>query len=476
MRRCYGMDPDEKTKLHEQFINQLDLQNPEVWAKMILDDGEREDDISEGDIILFSLVNRKMMEVDEEFYKTVEKKLPYKKYYVPYVYGFMVKVDKDNKKAIRELSKFSDKYLHCELVLNDSTATNLIPSEEYSLCGFTFFSASPFIYKNRTLKVLTEDENFDANINNYRYKNKSDLKNVVKRCALSARAIQEYIPSSELKGNIKVYNVGQAACSYLVSHSHRIMLDIGVDKRFLYQQAANEKAPEVIRNNYQSIQKCQPEVVILSHWDTDHILGVCLLNKKISALWIAPDISERTGNIPVGTIRLYYYLCNKNKLLSVLGRDKGQCFYSNNCLAIYKGPSKGRNKNNNHGLIVVFGSSTCNAEKIIFPGDCEYSAWPDKLKINQNFYSVLIVPHHGAKMVLEDSTMGQQDFRKRTAIFSYGLGNQYGHPSGEHVLKLKNRYGYDVFGTAEYNYIEILINLQDDIKFLVIPHPRTTLE
>ena len=470
------MDPDKKTRLHEKFIEQLDLQNSEVWAKIILDDDESAHDISEGDVILFSLINRKMLEVDKEFYKAVVEGQPYEKYYVPYVYGFMVKVNKRNQKDIRKLSKFSDKYIKCKLVDNKYSYENSLANDDQSLRGFTFFAASPFIYDSKKLLISsTDDYEFFDEINDWESKDKERYVDILRiMTILNINKLNQYIPSSNLRGSIKVYNVGQAACNYLVSHSHKIMLDIGVDKNFLYKQAANEKAPEAVKNNYQSIQRCQPEVVILSHWDADHILGVCLFDREPPKLWIAPDIFERK-NISVGTARLYYYLCYQHRLLSVSKEHNGQCFYNSDYLSMYKGKSKG-NKNNNHGIIVVFGNNIYNAEKVIFPGDCEYTAWPDEIKIDQNFYSVLIVPHHGAKMALKDSTMGQQDFRKRTAIFSYGVGNQYGHPSGEHVLKLKNRYGYEVLGTAEYNYIEILLNPQDDIKFLVIPHPRTTME
>jgi len=86
---------DKNREEHDKFIKKLHLEDQKVWAKMIFDD-KVDNEPSVGDIILFSLVNRAMIEVDERFYKDVLNKADEISYYTPYIYGFMAKVDANN--------------------------------------------------------------------------------------------------------------------------------------------------------------------------------------------------------------------------------------------------------------------------------------------------------------------------------------------------------------------------------------------
>ena len=79
------------------------------------------------------------------------------------------------------------------------------------------------------------------------------------------------------------------------------MFDIGVDKKWLYEDGTSENAPSVIKKNYNDICKCSPKVMFLSHWDADHIIGVSLLRNGFPNLWVAPDILERE-TIPMGGV------------------------------------------------------------------------------------------------------------------------------------------------------------------------------
>lgn len=462
------MEDDKKKR---KFLERLDRKNPHVIARIILD--EEEPEFKEGNIILLSLVNQEMLETDIEFHEEMKKgNKDY--YYIPYVYGFMVEVSGENKRTLEYLREFSNSYISCKLVDTDSVSDNLKSTTVHWLDGFTFFSASPFIYTRQTLLISEINENPELmnGLNSEAERFIEELRNIPLYGDTSR--LGEYMPSSNAAGKIKVFNVGQASCSYLKSKTHRIMLDIGVDKTWLYKQAAKKDAPVVISQNYNHIHQCKPKAVILSHWDTDHILGVCLLDKEFPELWVAPDIFERGENIPLGTARLFCYLHHTKRLLSVPKCYNNNVFFDDptSSLSIYKGNAEKRNIRNNHGLIVLVGNKD---EKIIFPGDCEYEAWPRSLDIAENIYPVLIAPHHGAKMPLKDSVAALQLDKRKTAIFSYGENNQYGHPSGEHVLRLANRYGYDVLGTAEHRCIEIVFNLHADIKFQVIPHPREVL-
>ena len=458
---------DKNREEHNQFIKKLHLENQKVWAKMIFDD-KVDNEPSVGDIILFSLVNKAMIEVDERFYKDVLNKSDEISYYTPYIYGFMVKVDANNKEIIKKIIKENRQqmqkgYLPCKLMPLNSG----FDSSAKTLRGISFFSSSPFIYKGRTLVFLNGD-NEDIPEELLDCQAKETMKRIRNQSQIEANRLNEYLPSRRSKGTIKIYNVGQAECSYFTSNSYKIMFDIGVDKKWLYEDGTSENAPSVIKKNYNDICKCSPKVMFLSHWDADHIIGVSLLRDGFPNLWVAPDILERE-TIPMGTARLHNYLCYKKQLLTVLRECNGRRFYCSDFLSIYKGNPNREDANNNHGIIVVIGGNDYMNERIIFPGDCEYEAWPENLDITRNPYEVLIVPHHGAAMALGNPSLGSLSCEKKFAIFSYGKGNQYGHPSGEHVLKLRNIYNYEVVGVAEYQYIQITINSDAHIKSIIFP-------
>lgn len=94
----------------------------------------------------------------------------------------------------------------------------------------------------------------------------------------------------------------------------------------------------------------------------------------------------------------------------------------------------------------------------IFPGDCEYSMWPDDiwkyLQCNHN----LIVPHHCGAMAME--MLESNSFNQRTAVISVGK-NTYGHPNAEHKFNLQ-QLGYDVIETKNKKWIDIL---PEGVKF-----------
>lgn len=461
------MIPSKEQEEHEAFIEKLNLDDQNVWARIILDDDDVDYKISNGDIILFSLINKEMIKMDKRFYETILEEQEVTFYYRPYVYGFMVKVNEYNKKIIEKIKKkYSRAYFHCTLSNSDGRYCC-----EHAIDGISFFSASPFRYKNKTLEFDENEDILEMYLDSW---NKEKIKEIQKRYGnLDKNRLDDYLPSHKYNGKIKIYNVGQAACSYFISNSYRIMFDIGIDKEWLYDNSQNckEETPAIIKKNYMSICRCSPKLVFLSHWDMDHILGVCLLRNRFPDLWVAPDVSERT-NIYAGNTRLYAYLCYKHKLLIVTKEDNGKLFYSNNLLSIYKGTMKGKNKNNNHGIIVVIGGNDYMNERIIFPGDCEYAAWPEILDITQNSYEVLIVPHHGAKMTLGNHSLDNQSSEKKFAIFSYGEDNQYGHPNDGHVFKLNNIYNYEIVRVAEYQYIQIIINSDAYVKSIVLPYQK----
>lgn len=218
-------------------------------------------------------------------------------------------------------------YWHCKLTAQDIKSGD-------ALRGMSFFSASPFIYKRRTLVFSNpDDQNIPKELLDCQIK--ENIKNIRDQSNIEAEKLNEYLPSAESKGILKVYNVGQAECSYFTSGLHKIMFDIGIDKEWLYANGAGENCSAAVKKNHADICKCNPKVMFLSHWDADHIIGVSLLHNGFPNLWVAPDILERKS-IPIGIARLHNYLCYKKQLLTISNEYNGKLFFQSDFLSITK--------------------------------------------------------------------------------------------------------------------------------------------
>lgn len=248
--------------------------------------------------------------------------------------------------------------------------------------------------------------------------------------------------------DLTVYNVGQGNMVYISdrNNKYRILFDVGVEKSKIFNSHVEKY-----------LKKMKPSMIILSHWDLDHILAVKFIkDENWPRIWITSDIIERKGDIILSAHRLAMYLSKNNMLYMVSGNYDGKIVFELKNLRIYKGnaDADGAGKeendyNNNHGLILTIKSGSCNA---VLPGDCEYMAWPESISLIKNEYDILLVPHHGALCNLKDSEYSN-DYM--LGIISYGSGNVHKHPSGEMMLKLSNKYNCDIIGTEGKKYIRI---------------------
>lgn len=75
------------------------------------------------------------------------------------------------------------------------------------------------------------------------------------------------------KIHVKIYNVRQANCIYLCfGRKHRVLFDVGVPKR--PKSTSLDRKEKNVQNSMVAIGRMMPCMVILSHWDIDHIKGV----------------------------------------------------------------------------------------------------------------------------------------------------------------------------------------------------------
>lgn len=263
---------------------------------------------------------------------------------------------------------------------------------------------------------------------------------------------------------IKIYNVGQAACNYIyLDNNKKVMFDVG------YSYRKEDYENTFINNNKFIFKHCKPDLIILSHWDLDHIMGVAYSkNSLFQVNWIAPSMLQLPeGQYSVSAARLAKYLCWKRKLYIIDEDLNGQDVFNSSSFQIWKGKGhgntnklrrngrivsingieiKGLNKANNVGLILKL---TKNNNDMLLPGDCEYQMLPSLLYNHRIRYDNIIVPHHASNMpLLRPRRRSKIKGLKDKAFISAGH-NSYSpkHPWIEHIKFLK-RIKYNVYQTS----------------------------
>ena len=440
----------KKQEQHKIFVNKLHIDNSLVYAKINYSDN--------GEVII-SLINEYMLDVDIDYFKDTKNSKD--DYYLPYVYEFLV----DDLKEIKKIDKLikNDKYIQDNWIqakFIKKYDTKLINKDEY-VYGTKIFSASPFQIERYVLVFLKEemminksiedkikliDELWDTFYQKVMLHNVEDVKD-------------KYADIIDKKyDSLTVYNVGQGNFVYLHANNnyYKVAFDVGIDIKC---------------NNYNdNIEKLLPDAIILSHWDLDHILGIKLLKDNVMSIsWLAPDIKELEGKSSLSARRLAAYLAKNEKLCMISKDFNNKNVFKGKYNELYKGSGTGKYStiNNNHGLLLKL---CMNGFDVILPGDCEYSAWPQKISFFKNKYDVMVLPHHGGSMLKKIN----KDVKPyMLGIVSYGEGNNYKHPSGDMLLFLKDYYNCDVIGTVkckyikvkfENNYIKVVTLLNDNKK------------
>lgn len=243
------------------------------------------------------------------------------------------------------------------------------------------------------------------------------------------------------------HNVGQGSCNTLrFDRDFRMFFDIGISKYTRKDRLYYKYQMAFSRFNYKKYK-----VVILSHWDVDHYLGLCqdTTGEILKKTWIVPEDGMGT-NIN----RIAYIIDTYGKLVRISNSLSG-FIYSCGNFQLYKG--NGSNKND-AGLILAIDSPKA---KLIAMGDASYSHAPFLNPIYP-YLDYLIVPHHGADMgtripFLPTVPLGGADYKPypSEAIISVGYNPKtYNHPRAVTISALAgNQFQItrtDVYGTRRF--------------------------
>lgn len=473
------------TKFGEKMFCSVWPQNNEekiVYGKII--EGE------EGEIEQISILSKDMIEMDNDFFarNSTQDVDEYHPYFCEFIIDHKIKMDKE---IVKMLKKNVGKWLKIYILTEDNTGL-----KHDSIHGTLIFSASPIIRKGCYLKFdcinfgekLSEMSLYEKMkkqslikiINDYHEIDVSKIKNRFKEITEDLTSIEGY-----------VYNVGQGNCISMNLKNtfgyNRIFFDIGES---MLPNDENEE-PFYIEQNETEIAKIKPSMVILSHWDMDHILGVHSLkdsvfdinNEDTRTYWIAPNLKMLANSmISVSAARLCAYLVKSKSILMFDNKGESSLVLESNDkkIKIYQGSGEesANGIRNNIGLILTIKfSSQDNSKKyieqnLLFPGDCEYSKMHPE--ISENLFDFIVSSHHGSKhAVLNENgdevwLVNSQGHAK--AIISCGC-NKYNHPDACHLNALK-KYGFIECLTIGFQWIKFEISNVKSLSVINYPNQK----
>lgn len=251
-----------------------------------------------------------------------------------------------------------------------------------------------------------------------------------------------------------VYNVGEANCIYIYlkdSSGNNIKVFFDAGKPLEFRKAGKCKNVDligktVVTENIDNLSHFKPNIIIISHWHYDHMMGFLTLgdwayevikyNRKNNCQWIAPVPDY---DICVKYRRLINYLAIRQKIsfvdFNTSQTNSGKVWENKNKnVIIYQG-NKWEAKDLNCSSLML------KIKDTVLAGDCLYQYWPDELKNNINDIQNLVVPHHACELDPTDKGVLnlKTNFSNGKAIICSGY-NTYFHPNEEHIKLLEQKF------------------------------------
>lgn len=199
-----------------------------------------------------------------------------------------------------------------------------------------------------------------------------------------------------------IHDVGQASFASLRDENSvpRLHLDAGWPTAPQYKTAPSN-LPSIPNNN---------SLVLLSHWDWDHLHGYHRIPALANATWITP----------------VQRLSPTKKLIASKLTKAGRLFgVGTSCMSVGSvvlGRCRGPKKNANQSGL-AFRVSLASGKSLLFMGDADYDIAPSAVAGPSD---LLVVTHHGA---LFNGSVALPAGTGAAAVVSVGVGNSYKHPS-----------------------------------------------
>ena len=255
-------------------------------------------------------------------------------------------------------------------------------------------------------------------------------------------------PNWDMK--IRAYNVGQANCSALMRGDTPVaVFDLG-------RVGKNTAMTKMLKN------LSQEGVVIISHYDCDHINKFSELSQAANKrLFIIHQLPSHIG-MPIYNQFISYLARNCRNVWIIPDNYLIKPLRLGCCMEIYQGMDSRRSRyqstpENRHSLVVKL---SINRKIAVIPGD----ALEEEFDINESEIFYISIPHHGC------SYQGKLPFCARNAfLFVAASGHgRYHHPQENHIdLYTKNNTRVYRFGhnAKMYNGKKLLKN--DNLSILL---------
>lgn len=439
----------EKFKAYPFCNNQIEYGNDRVFGQIYLDEISHWGYNEGGTIkISASLVNEVMVNMEYEALETHETPL--------FFYEFVGEATFNDDSELRKYEWIFKEPRFSRIRIMDIDDFNVNEYKEKTMfVGEISFSASPILTRKGIIIVEEVCEDDEEIFKKMRKTYNTWDKERRDQCITDIKEIQTELDSlfgNEVKcKSVRIYNVGQANCCFCDLDDKKVFFDIGVTR-----SSADIKS-SLVSEAIEEISGLDVDAVVLSHWDLDHILGVCYNQKcLLNKIWVVPDFEKLYVHPRLSIKRVCNYLLKNgnSKLLMVNTEENNKELFvsKNNAVAIYMGTPKaanGINKMNNGGLIMRLQ----NSRNILLPGDCENSVMPfdDEFECDN-----VVVPHHGSFM--SDPKVKGKNGKKNKAYICCGKtrGNVTLDPD------IVNKYHAKGFGSVQKTE-----NLRKECKFSI---------
>lgn len=401
--------------------NALSINNIWIYFERI----ENYDD--KNSLMRMSILTEEMLENDNDNMK--QSLYAGQSEYKPYFMSFIAYSDSGFQKYIGRIGKWSSGHF-----TDKNTAT---------FQGLIEMSASPIKYKKYSLFINDDDisEEIEKKLNKTyplgKVKTDSEIETILEK---------------ELDGcsinRARVYKVGNANMIQFIGNKS-IMFDIGYHSKYGVEETGDRKQ---YNNAISELKKIVTDMVIISHWDSDHYLGVTYAEKSLLMCpWIVPKVDS---NINVRRLYSYIEIVSGYKIFQVDTDSGEKLIYKirNNKfeMCFYRGSGFGDNNiKNSKGIAIVIKSDDTES---IFQADVPYRALQNTAWRRDQMYDYIVVPHHGANTSTK-CISGVCGVENGIAIVS---GNKSkNRPHKNHAEFLKNK-GYNVTITEDADsYVEI---------------------
>lgn len=356
----------------------------------------------EGEFIQFSIVTDAMLKYDSIMAEIDG--------YRPYFFSFIASYDKKFISIIKEQYNKNDEGKNTWFL---ATFMEEVPIDRvlYQLEGNIEFAASPCIYLKGKITIVDEeiDENIIKSINDTTYA-------ITVNTDTEVQSNLETVLGGVTFDHAYIYKIGHGN---LVRICGKDQIDdncITQDFSILFDVGTHWGRPTWKVNHYKNailaIKRNTPDVVILSHWDADHFMGVVHSKGDIfERKWFVPEITNGNAN----AMRVVAYLhCKGN--LTVVKRELTEGIVAlipirtsmtptssiQGYLALCRGQNRvldvtNMSKENCGGLSLVYRFGDI---KSVFCGDSPYMAGERILWSGSKIYDYLIVPHHARRMTV----------------------------------------------------------------------------